>query len=220
MYRGCSFGEPIPPLFLGWWTMTIASSACSATAVMYLFVGTPSVGVTTQFELFCKSRGVPGGSLNSLLSDTEHGFGSAVWSTLACGGLVDDDKSIQVVSSWIGRQGRVQAYALDGFPMTQAQAEFIHTHLSERRCALRVVHLVGPTTFSSLPCQYDEAVFNRRLRIYRQQTVPAVAHFRQLALRGADVEVNGISVSAVDEASLIADIVTRELRLHARPALV
>jgi adenylate kinase len=106
---------------------------------------------------------------------------------MARGELVSDQLVLAIVRSrLLGHQG---GWLLDGFPRNLAQAEALDQLLAELEQRIELVVLMQLDDELLLQRllgrgrQDDtEAVIRHRLEVYRQQTAPLIAHYRQQQL--------------------------------------
>ncbi len=155
-----------------------------------LFLGPPGAGKGTQAAQLAASHGLLHLSTGDLLR-AEVAAGSALGqeaeAVMARGELVSDQLVLAIVRSrLLGHQG---GWLLDGFPRNLAQAEALDQLLGELEQRIELVVLMQLDDELLLQRllgrgrQDDtEAVIRHRLEVYRQQTAPLVAHYRQQLL--------------------------------------
>jgi adenylate kinase len=170
-----------------------------------LFLGPPGAGKGTQAAQLAASHGLLHLSTGDLLR-AEVAAGSALGqeaeAVMARGELVSDQLVLAIVRSrLLGHQG---GWLLDGFPRNLAQAEALDQLLAELEQRIELVVLMQLDDELLLQRllgrgrQDDtEAVIRHRLEVYRQQTAPLIAHYRQQQLlqsveaAGGIVEITG-----------------------------
>ena len=152
-----------------------------------LFLGPPGAGKGTQAAQLAASHGLLHLSTGDLLR-AEVAAGSALGqeaeAVMARGELVSDQLVLAIVRSrLLGHQG---GWLLDGFPRNLAQAEALDQLLAELEQRIELVVLMQLDDELLLQRllgrgrQDDtEAVIRHRLEVYRQQTAPLIAHYRQ-----------------------------------------
>jgi adenylate kinase len=155
-----------------------------------LFLGPPGAGKGTQAAQLAASHGLLHLSTGDLLR-AEVAAGSALGqeaaAVMARGELVSDQLVLAIVRSrLLGHQG---GWLLDGFPRNLAQAEALDQLLGELEQRIELVVLMQLDDELLLQRllgrgrQDDtEAVIRHRLEVYRQQTAPLIAHYRQQLL--------------------------------------
>ena len=155
-----------------------------------LFLGPPGAGKGTQAAQLAASHGLLHLSTGDLLR-AEVAAGSALGqeaeAVMARGELVSDQLVLAIVRSrLLGHQG---GWLLDGFPRNLAQAESLDQLLAELEQRIELVVLMQLDDELLLQRllgrgrQDDtEAVIRHRLEVYRQQTAPLIAHYRQQLL--------------------------------------
>ena len=116
-------------------------------------------------------------------------LGKQVEPILASGGLVPDDKMIELIRERLQEGDAQDGFVLDGFPRTQPQAEALDRMLQEID---RPLDAVFELQIADDPCmtrllkraelegRKDDTpeVISRRLRTYHEQTEPLVEHYR------------------------------------------
>jgi adenylate kinase len=116
-------------------------------------------------------------------------LGKQVEPILASGGLVPDDKMIELIRERLQEDDAQDGFVLDGFPRTQPQAEALDKMLQEID---RPLDAVFELQIADDPCmtrllkraelegRKDDTpdVIERRLRTYHEQTEPLVEHYR------------------------------------------
>ena len=166
-----------------------------------LFLGPPGAGKGTQAAQLAASHGLLHLSTGDLLR-AEVAAGSALGqeasAVMARGELVSDQLVLAIVRSrLLGHQG---GWLLDGFPRNLAQAEALDQLLGELEQRIELVVLMQLDDELLLQRllgrgrQDDtEAVIRHRLEVYRQQTAPLIAHYRQQQLLQSVEAAGGIA---------------------------
>jgi adenylate kinase len=178
------------------------------TARRLLLLGPPGAGKGTQAARLVAQLGIPQISTGDMFREavaagTE--LGLQLEQTMARGELVDDEVVIAVTGERLTREDARDGFILDGFPRTVAQAEALDRVLEDmgtklERCVALVVdveavvqRLLKRADIEGRSDDNEETIRNR-LRVYREQTEPLVAYYRE---RGVLAEVDGMGT--VDE---------------------
>jgi adenylate kinase len=193
-------------------------------AVRLVLVGPPGSGKGTQGPVLAARLAVPHLSTGDLLRrQVEAGteLGRRVGEVIDRGDLVPDDLMIDVVIDALG--GAAHGYVLDGFPRTVAQAEMLEKDESPLPAPDLAVHLDIPDEVVHRRLAHraieegrrddaDPDVIERRLRVYREETEPLLAHYQD---RDDLVTVDGDGPPEQVSARLLATV-TGFLRGSAR----
>jgi len=154
-----------------------------------LFLGPPGAGKGTQASMLARALGVPHVSTGDMLraavaADTELGRRAAA--IMARGDLVPDELVVSLVRERLDEPDAVCGYLLDGFPRNVAQAEALDEAVGDD--AIEVVILLevpeGELVARLLRraaeqgrVDDNEETIRNRLRVYRRETEPLVAHY-------------------------------------------
>lgn len=187
--------------------------------VRLVLVGPPGSGKGTQGPVLASHLGVPHISTGDLLRrhvDSGTALGRRVAEVIDRGELVPDDLMIDVVVDALG-DAATRGYVLDGFPRTVTQAEVLEKGGSALPAPDLAVHLTIPDEVvhqrlakraieEGRRDDADPEVIERRLRLYREETEPLIAHYRD---RDALVTVDGDG-PLEDVSSRLLDAVSRQ----------
>lgn len=173
-----------------------------------LLLGPPGAGKGTQARILVDKHGIPQISTGDMLrSAVEAGseVGRLARSFMDRGDLVPDEVVIAVAEERLCREDAARGFVLDGFPRTAPQAEALDALLERlsrplERCVAITVdedtlveRLLKRAELEGRSDDNAEAI-RHRMRVYREQTEPLVAHYRT---RGVLVEVDGMG--AIEE---------------------
>lgn len=166
-----------------------------------VLLGPPGSGKGTQGKALADHFGVPHLSTGDLLRE-EAAVGTALGRRLAGvidrGELVADELIVDVVAAALREQGS-DGYLLDGLPRTIAQAEIIERDGSPVPAPDVAVHVAVDDDVvrrrlrrraaeQGRTDDADDAVIDRRMQVYTDETEPLVDHYRR---RGVLVTVDG-----------------------------
>jgi adenylate kinase len=178
------------------------------TARRILLLGAPGAGKGTQALRLAEKLGVPQIATGDLFraavaAGTELGREAKAY--MDRGELVPDSVVIGVAGERLGQDDARQGFVLDGFPRTLAQAKALDALLERKgsslqRCISLVVdedavveRLLKRASIEGRSDDNEETIRNR-LRVYREQTEPLVAYYRERELLA---EIDGMG--AMDE---------------------
>jgi len=179
-----------------------------------IFLGPPGAGKGTQSALIASAAGIPAISTGDIFranitSGTE--LGRQVKAILGAGGYVPDEVTNAIVRDRLAQTDAVGGFLLDGYPRTPGQVEALDEMLSEQGFALDIVleltvdtdEVVGRLLRRAQEGRADdtEDVVRERLRIYREETAPLAATYRQ---RGLLRQVDGVGTVQEVTARLVS----------------
>ncbi len=172
-----------------------------------LFLGPPGAGKGTQAQKLADSQGLLHLSTGDLLR-AEVTAGSALGqeaeAVMARGELVSDALVLAIVRSRLEQQAAAGGggWLLDGFPRNRAQAEALSRLLGELNQPIELVVLMELDDALLIQrllergrADDNEAVIRHRLTVYREQTAPLIAFYREQQLL-ASIEAEG-SIDAI-----------------------
>ena len=173
-----------------------------------LFLGPPGAGKGTQAQRLAAARGLLHLSTGDLLrAEVQAGsaLGQEAEAVMARGELVSDALVLAIVRSRLEQQQAAGGggWLLDGFPRNLVQAEALGQLLDELGQPIELVVLMElddavliERLLSRGRADDNEAVIRHRLEVYREQTAPLIAYYRERQLLQA-VEASG-SVEAIE----------------------
>ena len=174
-----------------------------------LFLGPPGAGKGTQAQKLAEGQGLLHLSTGDLLrAEVAAGtpLGQEAEAVMARGELVSDGLVLAIVRSRLEQQAAAGGggWLLDGFPRNVAQADALAALLDELGQQIERVVLMelddGVLVQRLLGrgrADDNEAVIRHRLEVYRQQTEPLIAYYRERDLL--------VSVEAAGTVEAIAD---------------
>ncbi len=179
-----------------------------------IILGPPGAGKGTQAALIASAAGIPAISTGDIFranitNGTE--LGRQVKAILGSGGYVPDEVTNAIVRDRLAQTDAVGGFLLDGYPRTPGQVEALDEMLSEQGFALDIVleltvdtdEVVGRLLRRAQEGRADdtEDVVRERLRIYREETAPLAATYRQ---RGLLRQVDGVGTVEEVTARLVS----------------
>jgi adenylate kinase len=190
-----------------------------------ILLGPPGAGKGTQAAKIVAAFGIPQLSTGDMLREavamgTKTGLQAK--EIMDRGELVPDDVVVAVVADRVDRPDAANGFVLDGFPRTLAQAEALDSELYQRGLQLDAVLelkvdesvLVERVNIRAQqmaergePVRSDDTpeVCERRLDVYRIQTVPVIDYYRA---QGVLQSIDGLQPIDVVTAELAAAIAT------------
>jgi adenylate kinase len=170
-----------------------------------LFLGPPGAGKGTQAQRLAEREGLLHLSTGDLLrAEVQAGsaLGQEAEAVMARGELVSDALVLAIVRSRL--EHHTGGWLLDGFPRNLVQAEALDSLLRELDQAIELVVLMelDPAVLiqrllSRGRADDNEQVIRHRLEVYREQTAPLIAYYRERDLL-QPVEASG-TVDAIAE---------------------
>ncbi|MEN9862120.1 MAG: hypothetical protein RLZZ515_2602 [Cyanobacteriota bacterium] len=163
-----------------------------------LFLGPPGAGKGTQAQRLAEQQGLLHLSTGDLLrAEVAAGtaLGQEAEAVMARGELVSDALVLAIVRSRL--EAHTGGWLLDGFPRNVAQADALAALLAELDQQIELVVLMElddavlvQRLLSRGRADDNEQVIRHRLEVYRQQTEPLIAYYRERQLL-APVEAAG-----------------------------
>ncbi|REJ84424.1 MAG: adenylate kinase [Acidobacteria bacterium] len=157
-----------------------------------VLLGPPGSGKGTQAERLAAKLSVPAISTGEMLRAAVaqgSALGARVEGVMASGQLVSDELMAEVVQDRLAKDDCKGGFLLDGYPRTAAQTQTLDDILDDLGERLdHVIYLSVPEeelVRRALLRQRDddtEEVIQERLRVYRNETEPLVAHYEQAGL--------------------------------------
>jgi adenylate kinase len=172
-----------------------------------LIVGPPGAGKGTQAAMIARALGIPHISTGEMLRaqvarGTELGKQAKV--IMDSGALVPDAIVIAMVKERLAEGDAACGFLLDGFPRTAAQAEALDREAADRPLEMvlclevdeeEVVRRLLKRAEIEGRSDDNEETIRNRMAVYRAQTEPLIAYYRdQGILRSVD-GVGGIDVT-------------------------
>jgi adenylate kinase len=156
--------------------------------------GLPAAGKTTQAELLVKKYGFyQFGMGDKLRAEIDSGteLGKKIQATVASGLLISNELMKNVLQN-VKQQTQETGIVFDGFPRIVSQAELLEEMLTEinREVDLFLLLKISPEEAEKRINQRskdggrgddkDPEAINNRFNIFRQESVPLIAHYKKL----------------------------------------
>lgn len=163
-----------------------------------ILLGPPGAGKGTQAKILVETYDIPQLSTGDMLRaaiKAETPLGLEAKAIVDRGDLVSDDIVSGIISERLDSADCANGFVLDGFPRTIAQAEALDDMLDAKGLKLdavveiradseELIHRIVQRAKESGGARADdnEEVLRKRLEVYREQTAPLVAYYRDQGL--------------------------------------
>jgi adenylate kinase len=166
-----------------------------------ILLGPPGAGKGTQAKNLIDAYGIPQLSTGDILRSAikaKTPLGLEAKAIVDRGDLVSDDIVNGIVSERLDAEDARKGFILDGFPRTIAQADALDEMLAEKGMKLdavieitadaetltrRIINRARESAATTgARADDNEEVVRNRLSVYREQTAPLVAHYRDKGL--------------------------------------
>ncbi len=155
-----------------------------------IFLGPPGAGKGTQAEAAAASHGWTHLSTGALLREEVAGgseLGQKANEFMNRGDLVPDEIMVEMVVQRVNQMPGGQVLLLDGFPRTLQQAEALSTKATSGSIRVAVYYSASDDTLTERlmgrgRADDSQQVIQHRLNVYREQTAPLVAFYRDLGI--------------------------------------
>lgn len=158
-----------------------------------ILIGIQGSGKSTQGNLLSEKLNIPylsTGHIFREIAKEKTPFGRYVKETLNAGILIPDDKTLEIVTDYLGREEYKNGYILDGFPRTVKQADefnekldhVIYLNVSDREALWRLSYREDEREDETL------LALRKRIELFHELTEPVLDHFRA---QGILTEIDG-----------------------------
>lgn len=158
-----------------------------------ILIGIQGSGKSTQGNLLSEKLSIPylsTGHIFREIAKEKTPFGRYVKETLNAGVLIPDDKTLEIVDDYLGRDEYKNGYILDGFPRTVKQAEefrekidhVIYLNVSDREALWRLSYREDEREDETL------LALRKRIELFHELTEPVLDYYRE---KGLLTELNG-----------------------------
>jgi adenylate kinase len=158
-----------------------------------ILIGIQGSGKSTQGNLLAEKLHVPylsTGHIFREIAREKTPAGRYIKETMNAGYLIQDEKTLEVVSEYLSRPDYEKGYILDGFPRTSAQAEafanginkVIYLRVSDEKALRRIA--------GRKEIREDETprAIQKRIELFHRFTEPVLDYYRK---KGILLEVDG-----------------------------
>jgi adenylate kinase len=150
-----------------------------------VIIGIQGSGKSTQGNLLSKQLGIPylsTGHIFRQLAKENTKLGHYIKVVMNTGLLIPDDKTIEIVNSYLNRREYKKGYILDGFPRTIKQAEKFSNNID------KVIYLEVPDkeaiyrlVYRNSEKRQDETIpaIKKRIESFKKFTIPVLEFYRK-----------------------------------------
>ncbi len=158
-----------------------------------VLIGIQGSGKSTQGNILSRLFKIPylsTGHIFREIAKEKTALGRYVKETINAGILVPDQKTIEIVNSYLSRPEYKRGYILDGFPRTLKQAEefvnnvdkVIYLNISDKEALWRLVNRHQQRDDETLPA------LKKRIEMFHKFTVPVLDYYEK---QGKLIEIDG-----------------------------
>lgn len=153
-----------------------------------VLIGIQGAGKSTQGNLLSKQLNIPylsTGHIFRQIAKEKTQLGRYIKETINIGVLIPDEKTIEIVNSYLSRPEYKRGYILDGFPRTVEQAKKFINNVD------RVIYfdIADKDALWRLLYRHDEGrgdetllALKKRIELYKKLTVPVIEYYRKQKL--------------------------------------
>lgn len=160
-----------------------------------VLIGIQGAGKSTQGNMLSEELGVPylsSGHIFREMAKEKTTLGRWVKETINAGALIPDDKTLEIVLTYLAKPAYANGYILDGFPRTLVQAEafeegkgadkVVLLDVSDKEALWRISGRVAEREDETLQA------IRKRIELFHEHTEPVIEFYRD---RGRLIQVNG-----------------------------
>lgn len=158
-----------------------------------ILIGIQGAGKSTQGNILSEKLGIPylsTGHIFREMAKEKTPIGRYIKEVMNSGALIPDEKTLEIVSTYLHRDEYSKGYIMDGFPRTTVQAEAFENGID------KVVYLNVPDkealwrlSFRDEGREDDTLIgIRKRIELFHEVTEPVIEYYRQ---KGQLVEING-----------------------------
>lgn len=153
-----------------------------------VLIGIQGAGKSTQGNLLSKQLNIPylsTGHIFRQIAKEKTQLGRYIKETINIGVLIPDEKTIEIVNSYLSRPEYKRGYILDGFPRTVEQAKKFINNVD------KVIYfdIADKDALWRLLYRHDEGrgdetllALKKRIELYKKLTVPVIEYYRKQKL--------------------------------------
>jgi adenylate kinase len=159
-----------------------------------ILIGIQGAGKSTQGNLLSEHLNIPylsTGHIFREMAKEKTQVGRYIKEVMNAGYLIPDEKTLEIVSEYLGRDEYKSGYIIDGFPRTTVQAKafkaeinhVVYLNVSDREALWRL-------SLRSDSAREDEtiAAIRKRIDLFHRFTEPVLEYYRK---RGLLIEIDG-----------------------------
>ena len=160
-----------------------------------ILIGIQGSGKSTQGNLLSEKLSIPylsSGHIFREMAKEKTPLGRYIKETMNAGYLISDEKTLEIVQEYLGRDEYKSGYILDGFPRTVPQAEqfengikaAVYLRVSDKEALWR---LAGRDDGGVREDNTLNAIM-KRINLFHEKTEPVIEYYRQ---KGLVVDIDG-----------------------------
>jgi len=153
----------------------------------FVLIGIQGSGKSTQGNILSKLFKIPylsTGHIFREIAKEKTTLGRYIKETINSGALVPDEKTIEIVNSYLSRPEYKRGYILDGFPRTLKQVEKFKNHvdkviylrISDKEAIWRLVNRNENRDDETLPA------IKKRIKMFHTFTDPVIEYYKEKAM--------------------------------------
>jgi adenylate kinase len=158
-----------------------------------ILIGIQGAGKSTQGNILSEKLGIPylsTGHIFRQMAKEKTPNGRYIKEVMNSGALIPDEKTLEIVSEYLGRPEYDNGYIMDGFPRTTAQAQafgnaidkVVYLNVPDKEALWRIAHRTDMREDDTL------AALNKRIELFHEVTEPVIAYYRE---KGLLIELDG-----------------------------
>lgn len=158
-----------------------------------ILIGIQGAGKSTQGNILSEKLGIPylsTGHIFRQMAKEKSSNGRYIKEVMNSGALIPDEKTLEIVSEYLGRAEYENGYIMDGFPRTTAQAEafgngidkVIYLSVPDKEALWRIAHRTDIREDDTI------AAIKKRIELFHEVTKPVIEYYRK---KGILVELDG-----------------------------
>lgn len=160
-----------------------------------ILIGIQGSGKSTQGNILSEKLSIPylsSGHIFREMAKEKTPTGRYIKETMNAGYLISDEKTLEIVQEYLGREEYKAGYILDGFPRTVPQAERFENGIK----AVIYLKVTDKEALWRLAGRDDEGVredtnlkaIMKRINLFHEKTEPVIEYYRK---KGVVIEIDG-----------------------------